>query len=440
MRGCLVEGKGADPRKIAVIHNWADCEMIVPGQKKNSFSLDNELVDRFVVMHSGNVGLSQNLETLIDAANLLRPYADLVVAIVGDGVKRSALEEKVQSLGLSNVLFFPYQPKERLTESFGTADVFIVSLKQNLAGYIVPSKLYGILAAGKPYVAAVEAASEPATIAEIFDCGLTAKPGDPEDLANQILKLYQDRGLTRRLGENARRASLEFDRRKQVGAYHELFRDLVHPDKFSAKRPTPFAKRIFDVLFSGVGLIFSSPLWLLIALAVKLEDGGPVFYRQERVGRGGASFKGYKFRSMVPDADRRFGPAQAKEDDPRVTRVGHLLRATAMDELPQLWNIFKGDMSFVGPRALATREIEVNGGGESVALEEIPGYEQRHAVRPGLTGIAQIFADRDIPRRKKFRYDLLYVKEQSFWLDLKLIAVSFWIAFRGKWETRGKKL
>ena len=202
---------------------------------------------------------------------------------------------------------------------------------------------------------------------------------------------------------------------------------------------TPWLKRGFDVLLSGTGLILSSPLWLLIAAAIKLEDGGPVFYRQERVGRGGRTFKGWKFRSMVPDADERFGPVQAQENDPRVTRVGRLLRATAMDELPQLWNIFTGDMSFVGPRALATREIEVNGAGECVALEEIPGYAERHAVRPGLTGIAQVFAARDIPRRSKFRYDRLYVRRQSFWLDLKLIAVSFWITFRGKWEERGQK-
>jgi len=110
-----------------------------------------------------------------------------------------------------------------------------------------------------------------------------------------------------------------------------------------------------------------------------------------------------------------------------------------MDELPQLWNIFRGDMSFVGPRALAASEIEHRGNGKCVALQEIPGYVERHSVVPGLTGVAQIFAARDIPRRQKFRYDLLYARKQSFWLDLRLIAVSFWITFRGKWETRGEK-
>src|SRR5262245_64573944 len=157
----------------------------------------------------------------------------------------------------------------------------------------------------------------------------------------------------------------------------------------------------------------SAPLWALIALLIKLDDGGPIFYGQERVGRDGRRFRSLKFRSMVPDADRRFGPRQADVSDPRVTRVGRWLRATAMDELPQLWSIFRGDMSFVGPRALRPGEIEVNGG-ELVALEDVPGFEERCRVVPGLTGVAQIYAPRDIPRRHKFRYDRVYIRNRSF--------------------------
>ena len=198
-------------------------------------------------------------------------------------------------------------------------------------------------------------------------------------------------------------------------------------------------KRLFDVVLAGLGLLGSAPLWAVIALSLKLEDGGPVFYTQERVGKGARQFRSRKFRSMVADSDKRFGPLQAREGDSRVTRVGRVLRARALDELPQLWNIFRGDLSFVGPRALLPEEIEVNGNGVQVPLEKIPGYEVRHRVRPGLTGVAQVYAPRDIPRRHKFKYDLLYVRRRSFWLDLKLVALSFWITFRGKWEHRGRK-
>ncbi len=201
-----------------------------------------------------------------------------------------------------------------------------------------------------------------------------------------------------------------------------------------------FLKRPFDVALSGLGLLLSAPLWAAIALAVRLEDRGPLFYAQERVGRNGRTFKALKFRSMVVDAEKSSGPVQAVAGDPRVTRVGRVLRGTAMDELPQLLNIFKGDMSFVGPRALRPNEQEVDGGAGPTSITDIPGYDARHAVRPGLTGLTQVFLPGETPRRKKFRYDLLYIRKRSFWLDLKLIALSFWITFRGKWESREPKV
>src|SRR5262249_18149389 len=199
-------------------------------------------------------------------------------------------------------------------------------------------------------------------------------------------------------------------------------------------------KRLFDAALAGAGLILSSPLWALIALAVKLEDGGPVFFRQDRVGLNGRVFRALKFRSMVPDAEKTSGPVQATAGDPRVTRVGRLLRATAMDELPQLWNIFVGDMSFVGPRPLRPGEVDARGDGRLVALDQIPGYAERHRVRPGLTGLTQVYAPRDISRASKFRPDRLYLRRGGFCLDLKLILLSFWITGRGEWEARDRRV
>jgi lipopolysaccharide/colanic/teichoic acid biosynthesis glycosyltransferase len=199
-------------------------------------------------------------------------------------------------------------------------------------------------------------------------------------------------------------------------------------------------KRTFDVTLAGIGLVVSAPLWALFAAAIVLEDGGPVFFPQGRVGLGGRVFTALKFRSMVPHADRLTGPVQSSEDDPRITRVGRLLRGTAMDELPQLWNIFVGDMSFVGPRPLVPGEVEVRGDGRLIKLAEIDGYEARHRVRPGLTGLAQVYAARDIPRRSKFRLDSLYLQHAGLCLDVKLILLSFWITGRGAWESRDRKV
>ena len=201
----------------------------------------------------------------------------------------------------------------------------------------------------------------------------------------------------------------------------------------------PLLKRPFDMCLAGLGLLLSAPLWAVAALAIKLEDGGPVFFRQERWGRGKRPIRVYKFRTMVPNANPEGVSVQATVNDPRITLVGKILRATAFDEIPQLLNIWSGEMSFVGPRALPINERQVREHHEEIPDALIPGFEDRLRVRPGLTGIAQIWAQRDIPRRHKFKYDLLYLRKQSFRFDLTLIVLSLWITIRGKWEARGRK-
>lgn len=201
-----------------------------------------------------------------------------------------------------------------------------------------------------------------------------------------------------------------------------------------------FSKRLLDVILSTFMLILSLPGSLFIALAIKLEDGGPIFYRQERWGRDGVPFKVYKFRTMVANSDQEFGIRQATEGDHRITRVGRVLRAMGLDELPQILNIFLGQMSFVGPRSLAVGEIVKDQKGQRLRYEDIPEFRERQLVRPGLTGLATIYLSKDVNPHRKFFFDLLYIRNQSFWLDLRLIFLSFWISFRGKWETRDKKV
>lgn len=213
-------------------------------------------------------------------------------------------------------------------------------------------------------------------------------------------------------------------------------------------------KRVLDVALAAVGLVASLPLALMLAAAIRLEDGGPVFFSQLRVGRGGRLFRCWKFRSMAVGyrqgaarhgADGGDGPAppegvaplQTTPVDERVTRVGRLMRRTALDELPQLWNILRGEMSFVGPRALLPREVQ-RGDGRPVELAGLPGFAERHSVRPGLTGLAQVRTPRDVPHARKFRYDLLYVRRRSLWLDLELIVRSFGISLRGAWGRDGR--
>ena len=193
-----------------------------------------------------------------------------------------------------------------------------------------------------------------------------------------------------------------------------------------------FTKRFFDLLLSAIGLVVSAPIWAVIAVCIKLDDGGPVFYTQVRLRQWKKTFRVYKFRSMVTSAEEGSGPVWASANDNRITRIGKLLRATGADELPQLLNIFRGDMSFVGPRPERPELV-------AIFSQKIRNYNQRFLVQPGLTGLAQVYGRYDSSPRQKLGYDLLYIRRRSLWLDLKLISVSFWITFQGRWESRLRK-
>jgi lipopolysaccharide/colanic/teichoic acid biosynthesis glycosyltransferase len=199
-------------------------------------------------------------------------------------------------------------------------------------------------------------------------------------------------------------------------------------------------KRALDLAFGGVLLLATAPAWPLIALAVKLEDGGPVFYRQRRWGQGGKLFELFKFRTMVPDSDEKHGVVEACDEDDRVTRVGAMLRSFGIDELPQVLNIMKGEMSFVGPRPLAFGEVVHDDDGNPTVWDRLPEFRRRMSVRPGLTSLATLYLPKDVERRRKFRYDLLYIRRRSLWLDVRLIALSLWVSVSGRWETRQKKI
>ena len=227
MKRRLVEIKKAPEGKIRVIHNWADCEEIQPINGANPFRSQYGLNDKFVVMHSGNIGLSQDVGRLIESAKILQEKKDIVFLIIGEGSKKLELERKVHEWGTNNVMFLPYQPRELLKYSFSAADLLMISLKQGFAGYIVPSKLYGILASGRPFVAAVEPECEVATIAKLYKCGVLCPPGDPHALASAIVQIYEDPGSLREMGERAREAAKNYDRKVALKSFYDLFSTLT---------------------------------------------------------------------------------------------------------------------------------------------------------------------------------------------------------------------
>ena len=205
-------------------------------------------------------------------------------------------------------------------------------------------------------------------------------------------------------------------------------------DNQSHQSPRDGYKAWFDVTVLIVAHLMLLPLWLLlwmiIPILIRLGDPGPVFYKQDRVGKGGRVFTVFKFRTMVLDAENK-GAAWTVDQDPRVTRVGKLLRRTALDELPEVLNIWRGEMSLVGPRALDVAEQQT--------LETlIDGFAARLQTRPGLTGLAQIYDSRD-DAHEKFRYDLEYLQRMSPWLDSKLLVLSVRNTLGVKWDRRSGK-
>lgn len=188
-------------------------------------------------------------------------------------------------------------------------------------------------------------------------------------------------------------------------------------------------KRLMDILLCSIAMIVAAPVMAVVAIAIKLEDGGPVFFKQKRMTRNGREFDILKFRSMIVDAEKYAGAVLATDNDPRITRVGKVIRATRLDELPQILNILKGDMSIVGPRP--ERKVIAD-----EYCKDIPEFAYRLKVRGGLTGYAQIYGKYNTSAYDKLRLDLMYIENYSFMLDIKLIILTLRIIF-SKESTEG---
>ena len=204
----------------------------------------------------------------------------------------------------------------------------------------------------------------------------------------------------------------------------------MKPKTYKLKRP-------LDLLMIIAGLLFPLlwPLWFIVIFIIPLliwvEDRGPIFYSQNRIGKNKKVFKVIKFRTMIPEAEKASGAVWSTKDDPRITRIGHLLRRTALDEIPQLLNILKGEMSFVGPRAERPELHEK-------FSKEIPGFDKRLDVTPGLSGLAQINGSYDLDPKEKLVFDIDYSKKMSLFFDIKIIIVSVFNSISARWDQPDK--
>jgi glycosyltransferase involved in cell wall biosynthesis len=222
-----LEEKGVRPERIRVIPNWVDVDRVRPQPRDNPWAREHRLTKRFVVMHSGNVGHAQDLDTLIRACTFLRDLEDLAVRIIGSGARREELIQLARRLEADKVRFMHWQPYELRSLSISTADVHVVGLALGLAGYVVPSRLYGVLATGRPVIAAAEGESETAQLVARVGCGVVVRPGDPFALARAIRAAHDGEYDLAEMGKRARAfAESEADRSIAIDRYETVLAEL----------------------------------------------------------------------------------------------------------------------------------------------------------------------------------------------------------------------
>jgi colanic acid biosynthesis glycosyl transferase WcaI len=227
--GLRIEEKGVDPARIRVIPNWGDAERITPQPRDNPWAREHGLASGFVVMHSGNVGHAQDIDTLIRAAALLRDLDDLRIVIIGLGARHEELEALAGVLEVDSVTFLPYQPRELLPQSLASADVHFVGLARGLAGFVVPSRIWGVLASGRPVLAAAEEESETVALVRETGCGIAVPPGDPLRLAEAIRACYDGEHDLAAMGRRAREyAEAKADRSVAVARYRSVLEEVRH--------------------------------------------------------------------------------------------------------------------------------------------------------------------------------------------------------------------
>jgi lipopolysaccharide/colanic/teichoic acid biosynthesis glycosyltransferase/glycosyltransferase involved in cell wall biosynthesis len=405
--------------KMDVIYNWCN-ETALKSTDLPVAGLGR--ADRFSILFAGTMGHAQGLDSILFAAQICRtsvPAAEFL--FMGDGVDRPRLERMAEDMQLDNVKFLPRQPMHAMGAVLASADALLVHLKDDpLFRITVPSKTQAYLAAGKPILMGVR--GDAADLVKRSRSGVLCEPGNPESIAQAVKELVH--AGPERLAAMGQGGRTFYDRELSLSVGVEKFADIFTAVAGSASNARTRQsgwrfriKRVFDCSAALCGLILLSPLYICASVLVRISMGRPILFQQLRPGRLAKPFMLLKFRTM---SEQRDTSGSLLPDADRLTSIGRFLRATSLDELPQLWNVLKGDLSLVGPRPLLMQYLELY----------TPTQARRHEVMPGITGWAQINGRNAASWEQKFEYDVWYVENRSFWLDLKILALTPWKTFR----------
>lgn len=374
-----------------------------------------------VVGFVGRIVSEKGVLELIDAMpSVIRGIPDARLLLVGDtlssdrdsGVKK-AVAERLNRYGLdSRVLCTGLV--EDIPAVMSAIDVFVLpSYREGM-----PRTIIEAMASGKPVVATNIRGCREEVVPGAT--GLLVPPKDAAALASAITNVLSDAALARRMGEAGRRRATElYNERlvidRQLHAYDRIVREKLAPGPAVKIAPRGL-KRTIDIAISTVCLMLLSVPFLVTAALIKIESAGPVFFRQERIGKGGRPFSVWKFRTMMDGAVNHGLGINVANDDPRLTRVGRVLRSWGLDELPQLINVLTGEMSLIGPRPTLSYQVE----------RYTDFQRQRLYVKPGISSLAIVEGRNLLSWRERIRLDVWYVKHWSLWLDAKIILKTFW--------------
>ena len=389
-------------QKISVIPNGADLDLFRPGPRDEEARRSLGWGDRFVVLYSGAHGRANAIGQLVDAADLLRDRADILIACVGDGPERERWEHEARRRALENIRFHGAVPKERMPLVVNACDVGAAVLQDNPTFRTVyPNKVFDYMACAKPVLLAIDGAAR-RLVCDEARAGLFAEPEDPEKLAGVIRQLADDPSGRAEMGERGRQwVMAHASRRALAERYLALLETLRRQPP--ARGRGLLVKEVLDRTLALIALVILSPVIAAVAVALLATQGRPVLFRQTRPGRFGRPFDLVKFRTMRQGE----GP-----DDARLTPLGRWLRSFSLDELPELWNVLRGDMSLVGPRPLLMKYLE----------RYSPQQARRHEVKPGMTGWAQVNGRNALSWEEKLALDVWYVDNRSSRLDVRILA------------------
>ena len=400
---------GISEAAVKVVANGVDAQMFDPASPGAVWRQRLASKAHVIALYAGALGTANGLDTILDAANLLRNRAEIAFALVGDGGEASRLRARAQELKLDSLVILDAVPKSEMKELLAAADICVATLLPlPMFATVYPNKVFDYFAAGRPTVSNIQGPI--ATVISESGGGITVEPGNPAALAAAITELANDPQLRKQMGRMARsHVTAHFDRRVQAVHFQETAEETQESFlRWDARRSARMAKRGLDLVIAVLALILLSPLILILAILIRIKLGRPVTFAQKRIGLRGRPFAMVKFRSMT---DARDTSGALLPDEKRLTPFGEQLRRWSLDELLQLINVLRGEMAIVGPRPLP----------EAYRSRYTRAQWRRHYVRPGITGWAQINGRNAVEWDARFDYDLWYVNNWSLLFDLRIM-------------------